>query len=96
MAFPEKIQSALKLACKAPSAMNSQNWYYLIKRKGNYISIELSKPQGYQHFKWQYYDIDVGTAAAHIWLGLIAESYNPIVQLENNNNNAVWTFLIPN
>jgi nitroreductase len=92
--FPEKIHHALELACKAPSAMNSQKWYYLVRKSGDQISIELSKPLGYQHFKWQYYDIDVGTAAAHIWLGLLEESYHPMVKLENINNNAVWTFLV--
>ncbi|NHJ24281.1 MAG: hypothetical protein EAX89_06880 [Candidatus Lokiarchaeota archaeon] len=92
--FPENIHNALELACKAPSAMNSQKWYYLIQKKEDKISIELSKPPGYQHIKWKYYDIDVGTAAAHIWLGLIAESYHPIVKLENINTNVVWTFLL--
>ena len=93
--FPEKIRYALELACKAPSAMNSQRWYYLIKKSGDQILIELSKPRGFQHFKWKYYDIDVGTAAAHIWLGLVEKSYHPIVKLENVNDNAVWTFLVP-
>jgi nitroreductase len=92
--FPQKVRDALELACRAPSALNSQKWYYLVKKNENQISIELSKPQGYQHFKWEYYDIDVGTAAAHIWLGLVEGYLQPTVKLENINNNAVWTFVV--
>jgi nitroreductase len=90
--FPRGIRNALDLACKAPSAMNSQKWYYLVRENQSNLSIELSKPPGYHHFKWQYYDIDVGTAAAHIWLGLLKENYQVKVKLENRDENAVWTF----
>ncbi|MFW9951565.1 MAG: nitroreductase family protein, partial [Candidatus Thorarchaeota archaeon] len=92
--FPKTIYNSLELACKAPSAMNSQKWYYLVKKSGNQISIKLSKLPGYQHIKWRYYDIDVGTAASHIWMGLLAGSYNPIVELEKINNDVIWTFLV--
>jgi hypothetical protein len=64
--FPIFIRASLELTSRAPSAMNSQKWYYLVQRIDTGYSIELGKPKGYQHFKWKYYDIDVGTAAAHL------------------------------
>ena len=91
--FPDFIRSSLELASKAPSAMNSQKWYYLVEKADSGYSIELSKPRGYQHFKWKHYDIDVGTAAAHIWLGLRNAGIKTGVNIENRAGDAVWRFL---
>ncbi|MFW9961715.1 MAG: nitroreductase family protein [Candidatus Thorarchaeota archaeon] len=91
--FPAYIKSSLELASRAPSAMNSQKWYYLVEKVDDSYTIELSKPKGYQHFKWKHYDIDVGTAAAHIWLGLKHAGINTEVNIENRDGDAVWRFL---
>jgi nitroreductase len=90
--FPPFIRSSLELASKAPSAMNSQKWYYLVRRTDRGYSIEISKPKGYQHFKWKHYDIDVGTAAAHAWLGLRNAGIDTIVSIEDREGDAVWRF----
>jgi len=91
--FPDFIRYSLELASRAPSAMNSQKWYYLVQRIDDGFSIELSKPKGYQHFKWKNYDIDVGTAAAHLWLGLMTKGIEPNVVVTNIEENAVWKFI---
>jgi hypothetical protein len=90
--FPKPIRQSLEHASRAPSAMNSQKWYYLMGRVNDEYFIELGKPKGYQHFKWRNYDIDVGTAAAHIWLGLNYVSMRHDVSLRDEDGNAVWNF----
>jgi nitroreductase len=91
--YPEQISRALELARYAPSAMNTQKWYHKVANSKDGYLIEHSKPEGYQHFKWRHYDIDVGAAAAHIWLGL-QNHFKVDVKLENKNSNAVWTFTL--
>ena len=90
--FPDFIRLSLELASRAPSAMNSQKWYYLVEEVDNGYSIELSKPRGYQHFKWRNYDIDVGTAAAHLWLGLESKGRTTEVSVVDRDGDAVWRF----
>ncbi|MFW9958030.1 MAG: nitroreductase family protein [Candidatus Odinarchaeota archaeon] len=90
--FPDFIKSSLELASRAPSAMNSQKWYYLVQKTSEGYSIELSKPKGYQHFKWKHYDIDVGTAALHIWLGLRDAGIEAKVDIINRDGDAAWRF----
>jgi nitroreductase len=90
--FPDFIRLSLELASRAPSAMNSRKWYYLVKESDNHYSIELSKPKGYQHLKWKHYDIDVGTAAAHLWLGLKNGCINPELSIIDREGDAVWRF----
>lgn len=88
--FPNSIRDALELASKAPSAMNSQKWYYTVQSGDEGYVIELGKPRGYQHFKWKHYDIDVGTAAAHLWRGLVHAGVHTDVSLRDEVGNAVW------
>jgi len=90
--FPNFIRSSLELASRAPSAMNSQKWYYLVQKSDKGYTIELSKPKGYQHFKWKHYDIDVGTAAAHLWLGLRNAGISTEVKIDDREGDAVWSF----
>jgi hypothetical protein len=90
--FPDYIRYSLELASRAPSAMNSQKWYYLVEMNSDRYSIELSKPRGYQHFKWRQYDIDVGTAAAHMWLGLKSRGKEPEVIIHDRDGDAIWRF----
>ncbi len=92
--FSSKIQFSLELASKAPSAMNTQKWYYLISKNDSRTSIEIGKIKGYQHFKWPYYDIDVGTAAAHCWLGLQYQNCFPYVECSSDNSSSVWKFTL--
>jgi nitroreductase len=92
--IPDSIRYILQLASKAPSAMNTQNWYYLIQETSSEVIIELSKPAGYQHFKWHHYDIDVGCAAAHIWLGLKENYKNPKLTIEGPSGDAIWRFFM--
>ena len=54
--------------------------------------IIVSKPIGYKHFKWEHPDADVGMCAAHIWLGLLCEGYNPRVFVCQKEDRAFWTF----
>lgn len=90
--FSDDIRFSLDLASKAPSAMNTQKWYYLIKDDNQKSSIELGKVKGYQHFKWRFYDIDAGTAAAHCWLGLQYRNRSPLVECTSDNAGSVWKF----
>ncbi|MFW9919691.1 MAG: nitroreductase family protein [Candidatus Thorarchaeota archaeon] len=90
--FPQNIRAALEKASRAPSAMNSQKWYYLITEENSSYQIELAKPPGYRHFKWSYYDIDVGTAASHIWIGLQNCGINPNIEVIEESNRAIWKF----
>lgn len=90
--LPEFIQFALSLSSRAPSAMNTQKWYYHISKAENEYAIELGKIKGYRHFKWPYYDIDVGTAAAHLWLGLKLKSELHSVICSSDGSDSVWTF----
>ncbi|MBD3405224.1 MAG: hypothetical protein GF411_03695 [Candidatus Lokiarchaeota archaeon] len=91
--FPENIRFALDLAGKAPSAMNSQKWYYHISTQDEKYTIEISKPNNYQHFKWKHYNMDVGAAAAHCWLGLSVRGLEPIVSLSTRENDVIWKFM---
>jgi nitroreductase len=90
--FPNYIRDALELTSKAPSAMNSQKWYYMVQRDDEGYIIELGKRRGYQHFKWKHYDIDVGTAAAHLWLGLVYVGVHTDVSVRDEAGDAVWRF----
>lgn len=92
--FPEYIRSALKLSCKAPSAMNSQCWYFKIAKNIESYEVEISKPPGYKHLKWPYPDIDVGTAAAHFWIGLQNQNISCQVVLIEETDRAMWRFII--
>jgi nitroreductase len=90
--IPEIVNQALRLASMAPSAMNSQKWYYLVTEHDGSFRVELSKIRGYRHFKWPYYDIDVGTSAAHLWLGLVNGGVTPQVEVVEEGDRAVWRF----
>lgn len=92
--IPPHILSALELACLAPSAMNSQCWYFKVTKQDSEYIVEISKPVGYQHFKWKYTDIDVGAAACHFWLGLLNQQTAPVVELKEISDRAVWTFTV--
>ena len=92
--FPEFIKYALSLSSKAPSAMNTQKWYYHVSKTESGYAIELGKIKGYRHFKWPYYDIDVGTAAAHLWLGLKLKSEIHSVICSSDGPDAQWSFLV--
>ena len=92
----KELQFSLNLASKAPSAMNSQKWYYRIITDGSITKVEVGKIKGYQHFKWHYYDIDVGTAAAHCWLGLLLQGFVPTISLSSDKMDSSWLFSIRN
>lgn len=74
--------------------MNTQKWYYHISKTENEYIIELGKIKGYKHFKWPYYDIDVGTAAAHLWLGLMASEIIHSVICSSDGRDSVWDFSV--
>jgi hypothetical protein len=92
--FPDFIHTSLDMACKAPSAMNCQCWYFKVSEDDKKYSIEISKPIGYRHLKWPYTDIDVGTSASHFWLGLMNQGISPSVNVIENEGRAVWSFII--
>jgi hypothetical protein len=72
--------------------MNSQKWYYLVSREQAGYRAEISKLPGYRHFKWPHYNIDVGTAAAHFWLGHVSEEIVPLTTVQVESDCVVWTF----
>ncbi|MFZ5351943.1 MAG: nitroreductase family protein [Bacillota bacterium] len=90
--LPHTVRYALELACKAPSAMNSQCWYFNVQKQSEDILVEIAKPAGYKHIKWAYPDIDVGTCAAHFWLGLLKQGAEPKVSVQQDGDRAVWKF----
>lgn len=92
--FPNYIYYALEFACKAPSALNCQCWYFKVAQHNESFVVEISKPKGYQHFKWPYTDIDVGIAASHFWLGLKEQNISCQVSIEDDTDRAVWKFHI--
>ncbi len=91
--FPDYIRKALELSCLAPSAMNSQCWYFKVDTDGERYTVEISKPEGYRHFKWPYTDMDVGTAACHFWIGLKNQGVDCSIKIEELDR-AVWKFII--
>lgn len=92
--FPVFIKNAFHLAMKAPSAMNSQCWTFKVEENENNYQIEISKPDGYRHFKWPYPDIDVGTAAAHFYLSCLQQGHHLKISLDDNNKKVTWKFSI--
>ncbi len=92
--FPNFIREALELARWAPSAMNSQCWYFKVEETHENFLVEIGKPQGYKHWMWKYSDIDVGTAAAHFWLGIKNKTLNVTVSIETELERSFWKFLI--
>ncbi len=92
--FPSMIHDALEKACRAPSAMNSQKWKYLVSATPTGYSVEIAKPPGYRHFKWAYYDIDVGTAAAHFWISLKNKGIESNPEVIQEDDRSVWRFHI--
>lgn len=92
--FPNYIRNALRLATKAPSAMNSQCWTFKVSQKNESYLVEITKPDGYRHFKWPYTDIDVGTAAAHFYLGIIQQGHQIKISIEDNSEKVIWKFLV--
>lgn len=92
--FPQYIRNGLELACLAPSAMNCQCWYFKVSADQGNFTVEISKPEGYRHFKWPYTDIDVGVAAAHFWLGLQNQRKDCRVRAKEENSRVVWEFIL--
>ncbi len=93
--FPDYIWEGLTAAGKAPSAMNSQCWNFKVTKSEDYWTVEIFKPMEYTHFKWDYPDVDVGTAAAHFWLSVCRSGHEPIVRLGSNEWHGKWTFMLP-
>lgn len=86
--IPEDIKAVLDFARLAPSAANSQMWRF------HYApgKLTVAKPIGYKHFKWEHPDVDIGTCAAHIWIGLCHAGYEPTVSVKKENSRAIWVF----
>jgi hypothetical protein len=92
--IPSPIRTALDLACKAPSAMNNQCWYYSIKKGVAGYEVEIGKPRGYKHFKWAHVNIDVGTAAAHFWAGMEAAGIPLNLRITEDGDSVQWRFSV--
>ncbi|OLS13579.1 MAG: hypothetical protein RBG13Loki_2800 [Promethearchaeota archaeon CR_4] len=92
--FPEAIYKALDYACKAPSAMNNQCWRFTIKQASDQYTVVINKPRGYRHFKWPYVNIDVGTSAAHFWVGLNNQKVPTTIKIEDDGETVDWIFII--
>lgn len=89
-ALPKEIQNAMNIARLAPSAANSQMWRFGIQDSGKTITV--AKPVGYKHFKWEHPDVDIGICAAHLWLGLLSEGYQPKMDVIQDADRAMWKF----
>lgn len=88
----DDVLYALDLGRKAPSAANSQMWRFGFK--DDFRTITVAMPKGYQHFKWEHSNVDIGICACHVWLGLIDRGYDPKVVLHEDFGRAVWEFSI--
>lgn len=84
------VVEALDAARLAPSAANSQMWRFGIRDNGKTVTV--AKPIGYKHFKWEHPDVDIGICAAHLWLGLVNCGFNPVVELKQDADRAMWLF----
>lgn len=88
--LPEPVVTALREARLAPSAANSQMWRFGVWDKGRTITV--AKPVGYQHFKWEHPDTDIGICAAHLWLALQNQGLSPRVEVKQDHDRAMWLF----
>ena len=88
----EDVIYAHDLGRKAPSAANTQMCRFGFA--DDFRTITVAMPQGYQHFKWEHPNVDIGICACHVWLGLIDKGYNPNVVVEEDSGRAVWRFSI--
>jgi nitroreductase len=80
---------ALDLARKAPSAANAQMWRFGFEN--NYRTVKISMPAGYRHFKWEHPNVDIGICASHVWLGLIDRGFDPMVEVYEDADRAVFS-----
>jgi len=88
----EDIIFALDLARKAPSAANSQFWRFNVS--SDYNTINIAKPKGYKHFKWEHPDVDIGICASHFWLGLMIKNIKFEMAILSEDERIVWSFKI--
>lgn len=88
----DDILYALDLGRKAPSAANSQMWRFGFE--DDFRTITVAMPRGYRHFKWEHPNVDIGTCACHVWLGLIDKGYHPSVLIDEDFGTAVWRLSI--
>ncbi len=88
----DDVLYALDLGRKAPSAANSQMWRFGFE--DDFRTITIAMPQGYQHFKWEHPNVDIGICACHVWLGLIDRGYNPKVTVNEDCGRAIWKLSI--
>lgn len=90
--LPPEILYALDLARKAPSAANSQFWRFTISP--DFKTVSIAMPVGYQHFKWEHPNVDIGICACHFWLGLGLKNAGCNVILTEEEARAVWRFTL--
>ncbi|MEO1814474.1 MAG: nitroreductase family protein [Acetobacterium sp.] len=88
----DDILYALDLGRKAPSAGNSQMWRFGFEDSFNTITVAM--PPGYQHFKWEHPNVDIGICACHVWLGLLDRGWQPTVKVSEIAGRAVWKISI--
>jgi len=88
----DDILYALDLGRKAPSAGNAQMWRFGFEDSFNTITIAM--PPGYQHFKWEHPNVDIGICACHVWLGLLDRGWQPTVKVSEEAGRAVWKISI--
>ena len=88
--MPESTKAALELARLSPSAGNSQMWRFGFR--DDFRVVTVAKPVGYKHFKWEHPDVDIGMCAAHLWLGLLENGFDPKVDVTLDADRALWIF----
>lgn len=88
----EEVLYALDIGRKAPSAANSQMWRFGFE--DNYKTITVAMPQGYQHFKWEHPNVDIGICACHVWLGLLERGREPRLAVSETAGRAIWRISI--
>jgi len=88
--LPDELSFALDYARKAPSAANSQMWRFNFDN--DYGQVTVAMPRGYRHFKWEHPNVDIGICACHLWLGLIEKGFEPVVEVYEDLDRAIFSF----
>jgi len=86
--IPEHLMQAIEMGIKSPSAINMQPWRFSFDE--SFESILIGLPGDFKPFKWAYPNIDIGICASHVYLSLLAQDYNPKVEIFTKNNGVVF------
>lgn len=92
--FPPAIRKALDCAAKAPSAMNTQSWYFKVGKQQDRFVVEISKPKNFINDKFVFADLNTGIAACHLYVSLMDQNVPCRVELIESGGNPLWKFTL--